>query len=81
MGLFTYALVLGIVAEDVQSLAEGFKKGNSEIVEKGHTVIFHTNANTPNMLRQVLHPVQSLVCLAMPQLVDFQLRGRSAALR
>lgn len=79
VGLFTYALVLGIVAEDVQSLAEGFKKGNSEIVEEGHTVIFHTNANTPNMLRQVLHLRQSQFChlvmridaLAVPQGANF----------
>jgi hypothetical protein len=46
-------------AEDVQSLAEGFKKGNSDIVEKGHTVIFHTNGTTPNMLRQVIHLILS----------------------
>lgn len=64
VGLFTYALVLGIVAEDVQSLAEGLKKGNTEIVEEGHTVIFHTNPTTPNMLRQVLHLMLILIIVS-----------------
>jgi hypothetical protein len=52
VGLFTYALILGLVAEAVQSASDGFKKGNGEVVEEGHTVILHTNNATKRVLRQ-----------------------------
>jgi hypothetical protein len=60
VGLFTYALFLGLVAEAVQSASDGFKKGNGEVVESGHTVIMHTNSNTKRFLRQVPHPACSV---------------------
>lgn len=53
IGLFTYALVLGIVADDVQSTVEGFKAGNTAIVERGHTVVLNANRTSESLLRQV----------------------------
>lgn len=53
VGLFTYALILGLVAEAVQSASHGFKQGNGEVLEVGHTVIMHTNSTTKKVLRQV----------------------------
>lgn len=53
VGLFTYALVLGIVSDDVQRLVEGFKTGNSVICERGHTIVLNCNATTAPLLRQV----------------------------
>ena len=55
IGLFTYALVLGIVSDDVQRLVEGFKTGNNPICEAGHTVVLNSNPTTPSLLRQVPH--------------------------
>lgn len=56
VGLFTYALILGLVAEAVQSASLGFKKGNGEVVEVGHTVMIHTNSTTKKVLRQARAP-------------------------
>eukprot|EP00892_Ulva_mutabilis_P008060 jgi/Ulvmu1/5626/UM023_0165.1 len=52
VGLFSYALVLGIVSDDVAQTAEGFKQGNTDIVESGHTVVLNVNSTTEDMLRQ-----------------------------
>ena len=60
MGLFTYALILGLVAEAVQSASQGFKKGNGEVVEVGHTVMMHTNSATKKVLRQVCIALRAL---------------------
>jgi hypothetical protein len=63
IGLFTYALVLGIVFEDVQSTVDGFKAGNTAIVERGHTVVLNQNRTTASLLRQVA-PVAEQPCCA-----------------
>eukprot|EP00892_Ulva_mutabilis_P008063 jgi/Ulvmu1/5629/UM023_0168.1 len=52
IGLFSYALVLGIVSDDVAQTAEGFKRGNTSVVESGHTVVLNVNNTTEDMLRQ-----------------------------
>lgn len=45
--------VLGIVSDDVAQAAEGFKQGNTDIVESGHTLVLNVNSTTEDMLRQV----------------------------
>jgi ion channel POLLUX/CASTOR len=52
LGLFSYALLLGIVSDDVQRTVEAFKRGNSAVCERGHTVVLNANATTDNLLRQ-----------------------------
>lgn len=52
IGIFTYALVLGIVTEDVQQTVQGFKQGNSEVMEHNHTIVLNMNSTTPSLLRQ-----------------------------
>lgn len=44
--------VLGIVSDDITQTAEGFKQGNTRIVEAGHTVVLNVNITTEDMLRQ-----------------------------
>jgi hypothetical protein len=57
IGLFTYALVLGIVSDDVQQTVAGFKQGNSVVMERNHTVVLNVNNTTSNLLRQVGLPM------------------------
>ena len=64
VGIFTYALVLGIVSDDVQRTVEGFKTGNTAICERGHTVVLNTNPTTPALLRQVRTATLPRCCLA-----------------
>ena len=53
IGLFTYAFVVGIVAEEVQSTVEALGAGKTKIVEQGHTLVLNSNRTSPHLLRQV----------------------------
>lgn len=52
IGLFTYALVLAVVVDDVATTIGDFKKGNTALAESGHTVILNANRHTVPLLRQ-----------------------------
>ena len=53
LGLFTYALVLSVVIDDVGSAVGEFKRGNHAVFENGHTVVLNRNRHTAALLRQV----------------------------
>ena len=54
VGLFSYALMLGIISDDVQRTVDGWKTGNTSICEHNHVLVLNANATTDNLLRQVL---------------------------
>ena len=60
IGIFTYALVLGIVSDDVQQTVESFKTGNTAVMERDHTIVLNSNRTTPNLLRQARPPCSSM---------------------
>ena len=53
LGLLTFAVVLGVVCNDISSAVEAVQSGNYAVVESGHTVILNWNKLTIPMLRQV----------------------------
>jgi hypothetical protein len=53
LGLFSYALLLGIISDDVQRTVDAFKHGNTAVYERGHTVVLNVNSTTDHLLRQV----------------------------
>ena len=66
LGLFSYALLLGIVSDDVQRTVEAFKNGNTAVFERGHTVVLNVNTTTENLLRQV-HAYAGCRCDCRPR--------------
>lgn len=52
-GLFTFAVLLGIVTDDIGSAVEHVRKGNYPVIERNHTVVLGWNRQTIPLLRQV----------------------------
>ncbi|KAL3146236.1 hypothetical protein ABBQ32_002939 [Trebouxia sp. C0010 RCD-2024] len=53
LGLLTFAVVLGVVCNDISAAVEAVQSGNYAVVESGHTVILNWNKLTIPMLRQM----------------------------
>ena len=53
LGLLTFAVVLGVVCNDISAAVESVQSGNYAVVESGHTVILNWNKLTIPILRQV----------------------------
>ena len=53
LGLLTFAVVLGVVCNDISAAVENVQSGNYTVVESGHTVILNWNKLTIPVLRQV----------------------------
>lgn len=53
LGLLTFAVVLGVVCNDISAAVEAVQSGNYAVVESGHTVILNWNKLTIPILRQV----------------------------
>jgi hypothetical protein len=67
VGLFSYALVLGVVVEDVTATVQSFKRGNTAICDHGHTVILNKNRHTgPLQVRSMPGTVEEICLLCRP---------------
>lgn len=52
-GSFTFAILLGVVTEDIVSFVDGVRKGNFPVVADNHTLILNWNSYTLPLLRQI----------------------------
>lgn len=52
-GMFTVAVTLGIICDDISNTVAEVRTGNYQIVEKDHTVILNVNKRLGAVLRQV----------------------------
>lgn len=52
-GMFTVAVTLGIICDDISNTVAEVRTGNYQIVEKNHTVILNVNERLGAVLRQV----------------------------
>ena len=57
VGLFSFAILLGLVTEAITSKVEDVKRGNYKVCESGHTVILNFNDQTVPLLRQMAQAV------------------------
>lgn len=53
-GLLTFAVILGIICDDISSVVEEVRSGNYQVLEEGHTIILNCNKQLGSVLRQVL---------------------------
>mmetsp|Transcript_28169 Transcript_28169/g.61818 ORF Transcript_28169/g.61818 Transcript_28169/m.61818 type:complete len:801 (+) Transcript_28169:46-2448(+) len=53
LGLFTFAIFLGVVTDEVKTTLKSVKNGKYPVRQVGHTVILHWNEHTPALLRQM----------------------------
>ena len=49
----TFAVLLGVVCDDMSIFIENIRTGNYAVVESGHTLVLNWNQQTVPMLRQV----------------------------
>lgn len=56
-GLLTFAVILGIVCDDISSIVEEVRSGNYEVLEEGHTIVLNSNKQLGSVLRQVLQQI------------------------
>eukprot|EP00803_Ostreobium_quekettii_P010129 evm.model.scf_531.3 EVM.evm.TU.scf_531.3 scf_531:13935-21183(-) len=54
-GLLTFAVVLGVVCDDISTFVTNVRNGNTDVVEEGHTVVLNVNRQLPSVLRQMSH--------------------------
>lgn len=52
-GLFTFAVVLGFVSEEIKSQLRSVKSGNYAVVAQGHTVVLNWNSQLMPLLKQM----------------------------
>eukprot|EP00803_Ostreobium_quekettii_P003897 evm.model.scf_1298.2 EVM.evm.TU.scf_1298.2 scf_1298:4839-10953(-) len=52
-GLLTFAVVLGVICEDISTFVTTVRNGNTDVVEEGHTVVLNVNQQLPAVLRQM----------------------------
>eukprot|EP00210_Caulerpa_lentillifera_P005664 g5417.t1 len=52
-GMFTVAVTLGIICDDISNTVAEVRNGNYQIVEKDHTVILNVNKRLGAVLRQI----------------------------
>jgi len=50
IGMFTFAVLIGIIGDEIQSRVEEVRMGNSRVIERDHTVILGWNSNLMNSL-------------------------------
>ncbi|KXZ51761.1 hypothetical protein GPECTOR_11g205 [Gonium pectorale] len=53
VGLFTFAVVIGVLSDDIQTSVAEARLGNSPVPERGHTVILGHNRQLVEVVRQV----------------------------
>ena len=54
LGMLTFAVVLGIVTDDIGSAFDAMRRGTHTVAETGHTVVLGWNRQALPLLRQVL---------------------------
>ncbi|GMH41923.1 hypothetical protein BSKO_09842 [Bryopsis sp. KO-2023] len=52
-GLLTFAVILGIVCDDISSMVQDVRLGNYQVLEEGHTVVLNCNKQLGSVLRQM----------------------------
>ena len=57
-GMFTVAVTLGIVCDDISNFVSDVRHGNYQMVEDGHTVILNVNRLLGPVLHQVMIPLR-----------------------
>ncbi|GFR42454.1 hypothetical protein Agub_g3361 [Astrephomene gubernaculifera] len=54
-GLLSFAVLVGMVADDVKGAVEAAKFGNSRVPERNHALVVGHNRQLPEVLRQMAH--------------------------
>eukprot|EP00878_Enallax_costatus_P024281 GHUV01025906.1.p1 GENE.GHUV01025906.1~~GHUV01025906.1.p1 ORF type:complete len:571 (+),score=147.54 GHUV01025906.1:313-2025(+) len=52
-GLFTFAVVLGIITDDIGTHVDKVRRGNHPVIEQNHTVVLNWNQQTLPVLQQI----------------------------
>jgi hypothetical protein len=53
IGMFTFAILIGVVSDEIASKVDEVKNGNSKVYEKDHTVIVNWNKQLIPLLKQI----------------------------
>ena len=52
-GMFTFAILIGVVSDEIANKVDEVKTGNSKVFERNHTVILNWNDQLIPLLKQV----------------------------
>jgi hypothetical protein len=53
VGLFVFAIIIGIISDEITAQVEEVKTGNNKVVESDHTVIVNWNSQLVPLLKQM----------------------------
>ena len=53
VGMFVFAIIIGIISDEIASKVDEVKTGNSKVVERDHTVVVNWNSQLVPLLKQM----------------------------
>ena len=53
VGMFVFAVIIGIISDEIATKVEEVKTGNNRVIEKDHTVVLNWNSNLTPLLKQM----------------------------
>ena len=53
VGMFVFAVIIGIISDEIATKVEEVKTGNNKVIEKDHTVILNWNSQLVPLLKQM----------------------------
>eukprot|EP00960_Hanusia_phi_P035842 751980-Hanusia_phi.AAC.1 len=74
-GIFTFAVILGLVTSSIEMSVQNILEGNYRIVEAGHTLLLNWNSRTIPLLRQLAEAVKDGYA-ALPIVILAQTDGK-----